>query len=556
MRERVRWLALFGALAIGGVLVFAVLAVQVTSTPSFCGSCHIMRPYYESWKTSSHNHIACVECHIPPGLGSEVRKKYEALSMVARYLTGTYSTNPWAEVEDAACLRCHEKRLVQGRVIFHNVVFDHTPHLTELRRGKRLRCTSCHSQMVQGTHIRVTPSTCFLCHFKDVKVGRGVARCTLCHTVPDSVVTSEGFRFDHKRVKSYGMACTWCHAGSVQGTGDVPRERCITCHNRPDAMNLYRQPVRLHEIHVTEHKVECLNCHEEIRHGRMRRQPVATACQACHLTGHAVTRELYAGLGGQGVPPRPDPMYLAGTGCEGCHFLEDSTRSGPLKRASEVSCMACHGPGFKKVYKGWQQTLARALQRTRKAVAQARPYRHRIPDWSKVVENLRLVERGQGIHNVGYSLELLRWSYEKIRETRVFPLEPWPEEDVVRPGCRSCHLNMASQEARVGNAWFRHRTHLERMNGDCGVCHRPHGQKPRGEVLRPGKDCVQCHHQPSRLKKGCTLCHREIPDTLRLGSKMFPHAYHVGEDVELMCEDCHQQEGWKASSEVCAECHD
>ena len=44
------------------------------------------------------------------------------------------------------------------------IPFDHTPHLTESRKGIRLRCTSCHSQVMVGSHIAVTPSTCALCH--------------------------------------------------------------------------------------------------------------------------------------------------------------------------------------------------------------------------------------------------------------------------------------------------------------------------------------------------------------------------------------------------------
>jgi len=121
--------------AVGFGIVAMLLMVQLTSTPTFCGlTCHNMKPYYDSWSHSKHNKIACVECHIAPGIGAEVRKKFEALSMVAKYFTGTTGTKPWAEVDDAACMRCHERRLLEGKEVFHNVLFDHTPHLTEMRR--------------------------------------------------------------------------------------------------------------------------------------------------------------------------------------------------------------------------------------------------------------------------------------------------------------------------------------------------------------------------------------------------------------------------------------
>src|SRR5215831_11628044 len=107
--RRLRVASYAAALALGLGLVLVVVMAQLSSTPTFCGTCHIMKPYYESWKHSKHSRVACVECHIAPGITSEIRKKYEALSMVVKYFTATYGTNPWAEVDDAACLRCHER---------------------------------------------------------------------------------------------------------------------------------------------------------------------------------------------------------------------------------------------------------------------------------------------------------------------------------------------------------------------------------------------------------------------------------------------------------------
>ena len=89
-------------LVVGLGLLAIFGAMEASSTPSFCGSCHVMAPYYESWTTSSHAEIACVDCHIPPGVSATLRKKYEALSMVASYFTGSYGSRPWAEVDDAA----------------------------------------------------------------------------------------------------------------------------------------------------------------------------------------------------------------------------------------------------------------------------------------------------------------------------------------------------------------------------------------------------------------------------------------------------------------------
>ncbi len=68
-----RGLTLGTALALGLLIVVLLLAMQASSTPRFCGSCHIMKPYYLSWQQSRHNRIACIECHISPGIGAELR---------------------------------------------------------------------------------------------------------------------------------------------------------------------------------------------------------------------------------------------------------------------------------------------------------------------------------------------------------------------------------------------------------------------------------------------------------------------------------------------------
>ncbi len=163
--------------------------------------------------------------------------------MVARYFTGTYSTNPWAEVDDQGCLRsgCHEKRVLLSQEVYRNVLFDHRPHLTEMRRKKRLRCTSCHSQIVQGSHISVTANTCFLCHFKDTPLNQGTGRCTFCHEVPEKMITTAGLSFDHGEVKRFDMDCAFCHQEVVKGNGEVPQERCYTCPNDPERLNRYEE---------------------------------------------------------------------------------------------------------------------------------------------------------------------------------------------------------------------------------------------------------------------------------------------------------------------------
>ena len=590
---------LAAGLTLGFGLIAMIFMVQVSSTPTFCGTCHIMKPYYESWSHSKHNRVACVECHIAPGLTSEIRKKYEAVSMVAKYFTGTYSTNPWAEVDDAACLRCHERRLLEGREVFHGVVFDHRPHLTESRRGLHLRCTSCHSQIVQGSHIAVTASTCALCHFKGQKPNEGTGRCVRCHEIPERVVTTAGVAFDHSQVRRLDMDCRSCHAGVVRGEGNVPRERCLTCHNQPSRLAEFGNRDLLHQMHVTTHKVDCMNCHLQIDHGRPPAPGVgeaaaaeapapgasaaaetlpavhagATACQACHGSGHTPQQDLYSGIGGRGVPRMPGPMYLAGVTCEGCHnpALAPVAASSELAgthtiRASGVSCMSCHGPGYKKIFDAWQEGLAArtgALRAQMDATSAAMGVSAPQP-WEDARHNFLLVERGHGIHNVNFAYALLDQAFEQMNEARrakglAALARPWA---LVAPGsgaCLSCHAGIERQSGTFAGRAYPHAPHLVAAKLECVTCHRPHAERAPGEVVRFGADgCIPCHHQKLRpAVETCGTCHRGVLGrTVASFRGEFSHKAHLEQGLE--CATCHtiRDGDPRPARAACAQCHE
>jgi nitrate/TMAO reductase-like tetraheme cytochrome c subunit len=576
-RGPLRALGLMTALLIGIGIVGLGAAVEMTSRPRFCGSCHIMRPYYESWKHSSHRNIACVECHIAPGVTAEIRKKWEALSMVTRYFTGTYGTNPWTEIEDAACLRCHERRLLMGKETIGDVLFDHSNHLSEMRRGKTLRCTSCHSQIVQGSHIAVTTSTCILCHFKGEAPGQGTARCTLCHRVPETTYRVDGFTFEHADVARFGMECTWCHSRPPDSDGSVPRERCITCHNQAARLEKYGDTELLHRKHVTEHKVDCMDCHLTIEHvapltaetagqrlalAQSRIHRAASDCRGCHEAGHSPQLDLYAGTGGRGVPPMPSPMFEAGVRCEGCHMPLPG-QDAAVNRASEISCMACHGPSYRKIYRSWKEgserrvaSVARELQETERALAGPAP--RSLID---ARHNVDIVRRGHGVHNISYAYALLVQAHEGINTARrargLAPLpRPWREPRYSSP-CLVCHAGIEDQRGEIYGKRFAHEGHVIAAGIECVTCHRPHEEKPEGEVVRfDSSGCIGCHHkEPVR---DCASCHTGIRQgTVKSFRGDFDHALHI-DDAGKTCTDCHDVSASppRVKQEACKECHE
>lgn len=271
-RWRAVWILFAVVVVVGGAALTGLW--HVSASPQFCNSCHIMRPYVDAWKVSKHNGVACVQCHYPPGLRDTLWVKFQAISQVAKWATQTYSSKPFAVVEDASCFRsgCHSAAQLEGRgvVIFgRGVRFDHRPHLDSTKMGRQLRCTSCHSQIVVEKHFEVSTSTCFTCHFKGRKNDRdiaAVAGCTGCHELPTREITVSSIKFDHAQVVQRGVGCEKCHLNVVEGQGEVLRERCLTCHNQPDRIARYGDKALLHTAHVTVRSIDCTRCHGEIKH--------------------------------------------------------------------------------------------------------------------------------------------------------------------------------------------------------------------------------------------------------------------------------------------------
>ncbi|MFW6189149.1 MAG: NapC/NirT family cytochrome c [Planctomycetota bacterium] len=429
------------------VLGFCVLGIigfvgllEFSSTPTFCGSCHYIKPYVDSWRESSHNMVTCTKCHFPPGLGNFIKGKVSGISELVKTVTRDQAPKPHAEIEDAACLRegCHETRLLEGKVTFAGGYrFDHGPHLTQLRRGKQLRCTSCHSQIVQGEHIAVTKEVCFTCHFKGHLKVRGpdpVAGCTACHDAPaEPVRVAEGETFDHPGFVGREVDCWKCHSDTVAGKGEVPKQVCRDCHAEPEHLARYDDTQFMHDWHVTRRKVECFQCHGEIKHGaHIERVAEAGDCSSCHTSDHLLPRRMFAGTGGSGVADFPGTHSEREVDCVACHELRSHGQeriAGGMRtyEAGEKACVECHGEGIKGMLAEWKSGLQSALQKAESVVAKARQAAEELPEGEarasrarKLLEEARhntsFVGRAHGVHNPEYALRLLDRATAAARE--------------------------------------------------------------------------------------------------------------------------------------------
>lgn len=435
--QNLRWfLSRAVALLAAFVLMAAALtglAGWYTSRSEFCRSCHIMEPYYVSWQQSSHHDVSCIKCHFPPGAGEKIRGKLLGLVQLVKYVTATAGPRPAAEISDASCLRggCHETRLLSGRIDYHGIPFDHRPHLEEVKRGKQLRCTSCHSQIVQGSHMTVTPSTCFLCHFKDMPFNEGLGACTRCHQVPDKVFELGGdTKFSHDLAIEKGVDCVDCHADLIRGNGEVPRDRCGECHNREDHVKRIDDHVFMHEMHVTDHKVDCLSCHMEIKHVRDP-QLVAHAaadCAACHTGQHGEQVALMEGSGARTSQAKLPGKASLRISCMACHRQREVSPTGTVVwQASTDNCLACHDRQRTDTYQAHSKTLRDSLDgldatltRIRKAMPDAGVSPERSQAIAKelddILHDLTFLRVGNGIHNLHYADFLTRSLVDRLTE--------------------------------------------------------------------------------------------------------------------------------------------
>lgn len=407
------------------LLLCAGLFVKFSTSSYFCGTCHIMKPYYRAWKNSTHNFVPCVDCHYPPGFVEEFKGKIQASAQVFKYITRTYGTKPYAEIEDSSCLRkgCHSRRLLEGRVkLKKGVVFDHRPHLLMMRRGRKLRCTSCHSQIVVGSHIAVTESVCFICHFKPEENGSPspIGRCDICHTPPEGEISLGPFTYKHEDFVERGVECTKCHFQIVQGKGEVPREMCLVCHGEEEKLKKYNDHPFIHDLHVTERKVECFQCHTEITH-RVSTDvaPLKNDCFTCHFNMHEAQYKLYSGTGGFNVEEMPSIMYTVKVDCGGCHIApsEKGTSSllhGSTLKPAEAACLNCHGKEYEGVLAEWRETVEKELRSFESEFNMARRMiktnelsGEDLKKWEGAIFNYNLVKIGKGVHNVEYATALL-----------------------------------------------------------------------------------------------------------------------------------------------------
>jgi len=209
---------------------------------------------------------------------------------------------------------------------------------------------------------------------------------------------------------------------------------CTTlCH-----VGMERRTVPFHDIkfshktHVSRNGLKCLDCHSprenhgktfqkncaECHHGRKIKK---VKCEDCH----AAVKRLVQGKGGIGVKERPSNK-LDVVECIDCH------RGVPAKKrdsfeAVKKRCIECHDQSYGNILVRWKAATEGLLKKVAPKLETVREEMRRIELrgghtfvyrklFGEAEFNYNLTKKGNGVHNLEYTEELLEFANNRLDE--------------------------------------------------------------------------------------------------------------------------------------------
>jgi hypothetical protein len=268
---------------IGVLLASSLGTVALSMQPTFCATCHEIRPAYDQWRSSSHNGVMCLDCHTDPGPAGYVKVNAAGAKNLLTHVVAGGALPARAEVSDASCVRCHPAETRPEYSPRSTLLMAHSKH-------NMLRCADCHTRMVHTDptgEAAVAPAA---------HVVRG---CTVCH-IPETCPHGDA-----------ALACTSCHSGAIPKhtpaieRGVMPREscqechlrmgigsaeNCQTCHTSPHGISVLCTKCHTSQTtwteHTLKHIVPLVGKHAELNcvrcHAAPTTDPIKYVCANCH----------------------------------------------------------------------------------------------------------------------------------------------------------------------------------------------------------------------------------------------------------------------------------
>ncbi|UCF84918.1 MAG: cytochrome c3 family protein, partial [Desulfobacteraceae bacterium] len=271
----------------------------------------------------------------------------------------------------------------------------------------------------------------------------------------------------------------------------------------------------------------------------------------------------------------PNVMLEKGLSCKGCHIFHEEHGGGLITSDTLVSdanaCESCHGKGFARILRGWEESTAKKLAQIKSIYRQVNQVIRRTNHENKSEAeasleeadfNIEIVEQGKSVHNVTFSQELLMASYNKMLEalrTVESGYKPQAFQIVsseIPTLCANCHTGIEEINKEIFGLSFPHKKHLIEQKIDCSRCHS--NVRTHGEFIATKQSCATCHHKDADID--CSNCHT-LQFTYYQGGEL--NGMEIPKDImaeaEVECLDCHLGDNkkiYRSDKGKCAECHD
>jgi hypothetical protein len=224
VRRTFEWVALATGINLLIIGTASYRGVEYLDSTNFCGTtCHVMLPENTTYHVSPHAHVACVDCHIGPGLPWMVRAKLTGLRQVYMVATHTYPRPIPSPVKDLrpasqTCEQCHWPGRFAGNRLLVRTSYTEDEKNTPQTDVVMLKVGGSNGQGMSGIHGR---------HLADAARIRYVSTDPQRQTIPAVYYTDD---------KGKTTEFLSGDAKPTEEQLDRAEHRvmdCLDCHNRP-----------------------------------------------------------------------------------------------------------------------------------------------------------------------------------------------------------------------------------------------------------------------------------------------------------------------------------
>ena len=216
-----------------GVINFMILALvsytghHYSERAEFCGTlCHtVMSPEYIVYKNSPHSNIACVNCHVGPGIKWFLMSKISGLRQVAAIATDSYSHPIEVPIHGLrpareTCEECHRPELFHGDKLYVKDKYEEDEENSHLQTVLWMKVGSGGQNGDQGIHWHVASENKIMYTYED-RARQIISKVKLIKPDGSEVVY---------RNPDAAADSTLEADGHNKGTKEMD---CVDCHNRP-----------------------------------------------------------------------------------------------------------------------------------------------------------------------------------------------------------------------------------------------------------------------------------------------------------------------------------